>query len=231
MTDFVRFPHTPHLAWLGRDRPRADKVLTDAEAESFTSADVIVEEKIDGANLGFSVDDHGALRAQGRGSYLDLDGLVGQWKPLARWLSTRRHALTEALAPNLVLFGEWCYAVHSVRYSQLPDWFVAFDVYDRASDEFWSVARRNALTVALHVAVVPELGRGRFDLRALKQLLGCSRFGEGWAEGLYMRREASGRLIARAKLVRSEFVQAIEEHWSRRPIETNQLAVAKQALG
>jgi len=32
------------------------------------------------------------------------------------------------------------------------------------------------------------------------------------AEGLYVRREANSRLIARAKVVRAEFVQAIEEH-------------------
>jgi ATP-dependent RNA circularization protein (DNA/RNA ligase family) len=205
-----------------------DKVLTDVEAKAFLSADVVVEEKIDGANLGFSVDDHGSLRAQGRGGYLDLDGMIGQWKPLARWLSTRRHALTDALAPNLVLFGEWCYAVHSVRYSQLPDWFLAFDVYDRATNEFWSVARRDELADALHVAVVPELGRGRFDISGLKRLLGSSRLSEGCAEGLYVRREATGCLISRAKLVRAEFVQTIEEHWSKRSVEPNQLAVCRE---
>ena len=56
MTDFYRFPHTPHLAWLGSAPPRDDKVLTPQEAKSFLSADVLVEEKVDGANLGFSVD-------------------------------------------------------------------------------------------------------------------------------------------------------------------------------
>jgi hypothetical protein len=33
-----------------------------------------------------------------------------------------------------------------------------------------------------------------------------------------VRREAGGRLIQRAKLVRAEFVQAINEHWSKRPL-------------
>ena len=27
VTDFFRFPHTPHLAWLGEGSPRDDKVL------------------------------------------------------------------------------------------------------------------------------------------------------------------------------------------------------------
>src|SRR5688572_13433341 len=116
MTEFFRFPHTPHLAWLGPGAPREDKVLNPKEVDTLLAADVLVEEKVDGANLGLSADERGELRGQNRGSYLDLESPSGQWKPLKRWLSTRRHALAEALAPDLILFGEWCYALHSVRY-------------------------------------------------------------------------------------------------------------------
>ena len=43
MTDiFFRFPHTPHLAWLGDGVPRDDKVLSDAEAEALLGARVVV---------------------------------------------------------------------------------------------------------------------------------------------------------------------------------------------
>jgi hypothetical protein len=30
-SDFFRFPHTPHLAWLGNGSPRDDKVLSPHE--------------------------------------------------------------------------------------------------------------------------------------------------------------------------------------------------------
>ena len=224
MTDFFRFPHTPHLVWLGAGQPRDDKVLAPAEARAFLACgEVVVEEKVDGANLGFSVDQDGALRAQNRGQYLNLGALVGQWKPLRQWLSTRRHALAEALEPNLMLFGEWCYARHSVRYSRLPDWFLAFDVYDRSQGVFWDVGARNRLAGRLGLAPVPELGRGRFDLETLTRLLGHSRLTDGPAEGIYVRREAQGRLLERVKLVRAEFVQAIGTHWSARRTEANQL--------
>lgn len=223
-SEFFRFPHTPHLAWLGPGTPRDDKVLAPPEAAELIAGEVVVEEKVDGANLGFSVDDDGTLRAQNRGSYLDLDAPQGQWRPLRRWLATRHDALIEALFPDLVLFGEWCYAVHSVRYARLPDWFLAFDVYDRSSGSFWSVERKNRLAADLGLAVVPELGRGRYDLEGLKRLMGRSRLSDGPAEGLYVRKEADGRLVARAKIVRAEFVQAIEEHWSKRSLEENRLA-------
>lgn len=224
MTEFVRFPHTPHLAWLGRDRPRDDKVLAPHDATELLAGDVIVEEKVDGANLGLSVDQDGTIRAQNRGSYLDLDAPQGQWKPLKRWLSTRRYALAEALGPRLILFGEWCYAVHSVRYTRLPDWFLAFDVYDREQGTFWSADRRSALAARLDIRTVPELGRGHYDVEQLQALLGQSYVTDGAAEGLYVRREAGDVLIARAKLVRAEFAQAIDVHWSKRRLEENQLA-------
>ncbi|HMM73809.1 MAG TPA: RNA ligase family protein, partial [Rhodocyclaceae bacterium] len=67
MTDFFRFPHTPHLAWLGPDAPRDDKVLAPAEARALLSGEVVVEEKLDGANLGLSLAPDGSLRAQNRG--------------------------------------------------------------------------------------------------------------------------------------------------------------------
>jgi len=231
MSDFFRFPHTPHLAWLAAGRPREDKVFSPEEARAFLSADVIVEEKIDGANLGFSIDERGELRAQNRGRYLDLAALSGQWKPLRRWLaSPRARALVSALSPGLILFGEWCYAVHSVPYTRLPDWFLAFDIYEQSARMFWSVERRNDFVRQLDLAIVPELGRGRYDLDALKGMLGTSRLSTAPAEGLYVRRETQGYLLERAKLVRAEFVQAIDEHWAKRALKPNQLDPATHGL-
>ncbi len=224
MSEFFRFPHTPHLAWLGAGTPREDKVLDGAEMRALLSHPLVVEEKVDGANLGFSVDEAGMLRCQNRGRYLDLDDATGQWKPLKRWLSTRHYQLAEALAPHLMLFGEWCYARHSLYYTSLPDWFLAFDVFDRATGQFWSTAKRNELTHALGIVSVPECGHGHFTLAELKKLLGRSLLTDGPAEGLYLRREGDDRLLERVKLVRAEFVQAIDEHWSKRALEANRLA-------
>jgi hypothetical protein len=64
MSDFFRFPHTPHLAWLGEGSPRVDKVLSSREAADLLAGEVVVEEKLDGANLGISVSENGALRVQ-----------------------------------------------------------------------------------------------------------------------------------------------------------------------
>lgn len=223
MSEFFRFPHTPHLVWLGKAPPRADKVLTEEDATTFLSNDVVVEEKVDGANVGFSLDPDGVLRVQNRGEYLGR-GAHAQFQPLWPWLEARRPSLTEALSPDLMLFGEWCFAVHSLRYDALPDWFLAFDVFDRRERRFWSTARRDALLAQLALSKVPEVARGRFDRDELLRLLSGSRVGTGPAEGLYVRRESGAWLADRAKIVRAEFVQAIEEHWSSRRLERNRLA-------
>jgi hypothetical protein len=219
---FLKFPHTPHLAWLSPGQSRNDKVLTPAEASQFLKGDVIVEEKVDGTNVGFSVLD-GSVVAQSRGEYIRRP-THSQFSPLWPWLARREVALAEALDNDLVLFGEWCYAVHSVRYDSLFDWFLGFDVYDRRVRRFWSAARRNELLERIGLLSVPELGRGHYRIGDLQLLLSeeHSRFG-GSIEGLYLRQENDGWLDHRAKLVRSEFVQAIGEHWSNRPIEKNHL--------
>jgi ATP-dependent RNA circularization protein (DNA/RNA ligase family) len=224
MTDFFRFPQTPHLAWLGEGQPRDDKVLALEEVDDLLSCNLVVEEKIDGANLGLSTTEEGELRAQNRGSYLSRDLHHEQFRPLWQWLVPREQTLVDALWPDRILFGEWCVAVHSVRYDRLPDWFLGFDVYDKATDRFWNTARRDGLLAELGLAVVPRLAAGRFTLDDLVSLMAGSRVGSLPMEGLVMRREADGWTTARAKLVRASFTQDIDEHWSRGPLRRNALA-------
>jgi len=223
MTDFFRFPHTPHLAWLGGGDLRDDKVLSPAEAASILADEVVIEEKVDGANLGFSVTEDGDLQCQNRGTYLSPELAHPQFGPLWPWLGPRRDSLVDALWPDLYLFGEWCLAVHSVRYDQLPDWFLGFDVYDRAAGLFWDTARRDDLLVRLQLSSVPRLGKESLDLTRLKGFLGRSSLHAGAVEGVVVRREADGWTTDRAKLVNASFVQAIDTHWSRGPLVRNNL--------
>lgn len=225
MTDFFRFPHTPHLTWLGEGIPRDDKVLPETEAKAMLEGDVVVEEKLDGANLGFSLSPDGKLRVQNRGQYL-AQPYAGQFARLPSWLAVHRDALLTALTPELMLFGEWCAARHSLDYSTLPDWFLLFDVYDRAAGRFWSSRRRDALAKATSLAKVPQVFQGHTTLAALTQQVmsipSLYRAGRS-LEGLVVRRQSDEWCDARAKLVRPDFTQAITEHWSRRRLEWNRL--------
>jgi hypothetical protein len=219
---FRKFPKTPHLLWLSSQPVRQDKVMTPNEAEEFLAcAEIIVEEKIDGANLGISFDGRRRLRLQNRGNFLK-DPLANQWRPLRRWLAHRRSTLQEHLPTNAILFGEWCYVRHSIQYTMLPDWFVGFDILDAQTDRFWSVRRRNVLLALTGVSAIAEIARGRFTQKELREMLNePSSYYDGPVEGLYLRRESDQWLHSRAKLVRPEFVQTISEHWTRTQLRTN----------
>lgn len=221
-----KFPKTSHLLWLSPQPARDDKVMSVVEAEAFLLSGVtVVEEKVDGANLGLSFDESGQLRAQNRGSFLEGQ-LRGQWEGLRGWLSRHETKLRDYLPSGAVLFGEWCYAQHSMAYTRLPDWFVGFDVLD-GNKRFWSTQRRNTLLATLGLAPIRCLARGRFTLNELQAMLAePSAYGDGPVEGLYVRREDDEWLLQRAKLVRPEFVQAIGEHWSRGPLHINRLRSA-----
>jgi len=220
---FFKFPHTPHLLWLGRTPCREDKVFSHEEARSFVKGEVTVEEKVDGANIGFSLDKSGVLRVQNRGSFLTR-GAHPQFQPLWPWIETHRFAITEALEPGLILFGEWCFARHSVPYNRLPDWFLGFDIYDRAADRFWSSDRRDRWLIDLGLTPITRLARGRFSLEQLIAFIGSSRVSQGPMEGIYVRREQGDWLEERAKIVRAEFVDGIDRHWSEQALEKNALA-------
>lgn len=222
MSDFFRFPHTPHLAWLGEGTPRDDKVLSLVEAEAFLAGEIVVEEKLDGANMGISFSPEGDVRVQNRGQYLQLP-MRGQFEKLHGWLRPRVDLLFDALGEDLIFFGEWCAARHSIGYERLPDWFVVFDVYDRKKQQFWSTARRNNLAAQLDFPVAPRLLHGQIALKSLIKLVHTqpSAFRTGPLEGVVVRRESAEWLESRAKLVRPDFVQAIGEHWSHRRIEWN----------
>lgn len=224
VSDFFRFPHTPHLAWLGESSPRDDKVLSPHEAVNLLTGDVVVEEKLDGANLGLSLAPDGSLRAQNRGQYL-AEPHAGQFVRLPAWLAQHGEALRSVLKPNLILFGEWCAARHSLDYVALPDWLLLFDVYDCNAGSFWSTPYRNALARRASLVTVPQLFQGKTTLAALKKLVATtpSRFREGALEGLVIRRESSERCEARAKLVRPDFTQAMDTHWRKRAIEWNRV--------
>jgi hypothetical protein len=209
---------------------RDDKILSKTDAEAFLRSPVIVEEKVDGANLGISFDPDGNLLAQNRGSFLK-QGAKGQFAPLWAWLSKRESHLFDVLQDRMILFGEWCYARHSIHYTRLPDWFLAFDVLDKNERQFLNTERRSQIARDLDLSVVPRLGSGTFQLDCVAALIGTSALYNGPMEGIYLRQECGLWLTCRAKVVRPEFVQQIGEHWSKQLMVPNELSRESSPAG
>lgn len=235
---FFKFPTTPHVLDLtnGKALTESDRLLSEKEAKEFFDGKtmIIVEEKIDGANLGISLTENYEPLYQNRSHYVS-SGYASQWKALDAWWDEHGWAICQLLEPEVeVLFGEWLWARHSVSYTKLPAYFVAFDIYNKRQGRFVSVRERNRRLEGLEIPVVPQLAERKFANRQeLEAFLNrTSAFGDGPLEGVYLRIddqvEEGGGLWhkRRGKIVRSDFIQTIQDggHWIHKEVDRNSLA-------
>lgn len=132
-----KFPRTPHLINLGA--VTEDDILA---ATPELTGHLTIEEKMDGFNMGFSLDMTGQqILVQNRSHYVNHT-THAQFKPLQSWLTNNTKVLTKLLylGPDFpernILYGEWMVATHSIPYTHLPTQFIAFDFYDRQLKQF-----------------------------------------------------------------------------------------------
>ena len=232
---FVKYPRTPHL--FGSKGTDDDRHLGAAASRRFIAdPSLIVEEKLDGTNVGIHFRSDGHMVLQCRGHEI-REGMHPQYDLFKQWTAVKRPVLENILADRFILFGEWLYACHSVFYRALPHYFFEFDIYDKSEAIFLSLERRKELLDGTGIPTVPVLLAGAATQEHLFSLIGPSAFGaefenpltgqtDGRMEGLYLRIEADGKTTGRAKMVRPEFVEKIKlsEHWQHQPMVPNQLA-------
>jgi len=233
--DFIKYPRTPHL--FGSKGTDDDKHLGRKESEAFIAdPSLIVEEKIDGTNVGIHFISRGRMVLQCRGHEI-TEGMHPQYDLFKQWTSVKRPALEAMLGARFILYGEWLYAKHSVHYRKLPHYFFEFDIYDKDAGQFLALESRLALLEGTGIHTVPVIHRGAATADELRSLIGPSAFGSAfdnpltgqmdhWMEGLYLRTEAEGRVTGRAKMVRPEFVEKVKqsEHWQHQAMVPNELA-------
>jgi hypothetical protein len=232
--EFVKYPRTPHL--FGSTGTADDKRLGKTESVRFLADDsLIVEEKIDGTNVGIHFTTDGQMVLQCRG-HLITEGMHAQYDLFKQWTVVKRSTFEESLEDRYILFGEWMYARHSIHYRQLPHYFFEFDIYDKEQEVFLSLQRRLTLLEDMGVQTVPVVHAGPVGREDLASLIGPSRFdsrfenpltkrSDNLMEGLYLRTEAGDAVSGRAKFVRAEFVEKVKqsEHWQQQAITPNLL--------
>lgn len=233
--DFTKYPRTPHL--FGSRGTDDDKHLGEAESKAFIADEsLIIEEKIDGTNVGIHFSEAGELVLQCRG-HLITEGMHPQYDLFKQWASVKRRVLESTLGSRFIVFGEWVYARHSISYRKLTHYFFEFDIYDKERAEFLDLERRLSLLEGTGIETVPIVHTGSVSREELKKLIGSSRFDshfenpvtrqpDSLMEGLYLRTEAGGAVSGRDKFVRPEFVEKIKQstHWQHQQMVPNLLA-------
>src|SRR5262245_42277603 len=233
--DFVKYPRTPHL--LGSRGTTDDKHLNERESLDFIAhPSLIVEEKLDGTNVGIHFTSAGRMVLQCRGHEITT-GMHAQYDLFKQWTMGKRPVLEAMLEDRLLLFGEWLYARHSLHYRRLPHYFFEFDIYDKQRQVYLDLAALHELLEGTGIHTVPVVHRGPATGDQLRTIIGPSRFDsvfknpltgliDNLMEGLYLRIEADGRVTGRAKFVRPEFVERVRqsEHWQHQAVVPNLLA-------
>jgi hypothetical protein len=203
------YPRIPHLV-RGRGT-RDDRVLRREEADALLRRPVLVEEKLDGANVVVWLEAgrvECALRsgvgAQDRGRQLG---------PLRAWLAERADQLRELL-DGQALYAEWLLVAHGVQYDALPAYLVGLDLWSPESG-FAAPEKRKELLGRANLVLPPELHRGTIDgIYSLEGFLGESRAGSELMEGLVVR-ALDGRDPRIAKLLRADFSPSTDAAWRR----------------
>lgn len=232
---FVKYPRTPHL--FGSRGTDDDRHLNAADSAVFLKdPSLIIEEKLDGTNVGIHFTNSGQMVLQCRGHEI-TEGMHSQYDLFKQWTRAKTLALQERLQNRYILFGEWLFATHSVHYRCLPHYFFEFDIYDKQTGEFLALTRRLKLLEGSGLRTVPVIHQGPIQQEDLEPLIGPSAFDsvfdnpitgatDNLMEGLYFRTEANGTVTGRAKCVRSEFVEKVKrsEHWKHQRMVPNRLA-------
>jgi hypothetical protein len=240
--EILKYPRTPHLE--GSRLQPGDEGQAHVRLATLQGRHAVVEEKLDGANVGISFSEAGEMLLQSRGHYLVGGGRERQFAPFKHWASAHEARLFERLEDRYVMYGEWVYAKHSISYDRLPHFFCEFDIFDRRDAVFISTPRRHALLADSPVISVPVLRSGELPrrvkgLRALirPSLAKSTHWREAFeqsvarqeldlalawrqtdkstlAEGLYIKLEDDAQVLGRFKWVRPDFVQTILESGS-----------------
>ncbi|HEY2513897.1 MAG TPA: RNA ligase family protein [Polyangiaceae bacterium] len=231
-----KYPRTRHLE--GSRLQPGDEDLESVPFTALSGRNLVIEEKMDGANAGLRFDEDGRLLLQSRGHYLQGGAREKHFDLFKQWASAHAAPLHERLGARYVLYGEWLYAKHTVFYDLLPHYFLEFDVLDMQDGTFLSTPRRRALLAGAPVASVPVLTEGRVrNKKALLSRLGPSSYkspewrrnlanaAEGrdvdparvvretdasdQMEGLYVKVEERGEVLERYKFVRHGFLTSV----------------------
>jgi hypothetical protein len=208
---FYAFPRTPHIG--GSAGSGDDDAFVDELRALDSDETLVVEEKVDGANVSLHFeDDRWAPVLQKRSGLIEASERFAQYDVFRNWALERVESLRPVLGERFVLFGEFLFAQHCVAYTRLPDLLLVFDVFDKQQQVFLSRDRVTAL-LGECVRQVPLLLRQSATVtrEQLAQLVGePSAFSDELREGVYVRIERAGAVVERFKFRRPTFVPGVQ---------------------
>lgn len=216
-----KYNRTFHLPW-SPGATNDDKIAS--SVEYLLKTPIVITEKMDGSNTSLEFEGCFARTHSGPPSHPSFDGL----KAL--------HAqIKHDIPSNFQLFGEWCYARHSIEYSALPDYFLLFGIRELGAiggDYWYSWEDVENFALLYNLETVPVLYKGVVaSEKELKELVEsfmnqpskCGGIREGVVVRVYDQFIDESFSNCVMKCVRANHVQT-SEHWKDQEIIKNKLA-------
>jgi ATP-dependent RNA circularization protein (DNA/RNA ligase family) len=196
-------------------------VLSSDERRRLLAGPVVIEEKMDGANAGI-------IRHK-KGFHLQKKGsLVGQseheqFQFFWNWAYQWRYDNIMSLPEGYIVYGELLFAVHTIYYDRLPDYFLVFDVWD--GERYLTRVQRQAFCEKHGFCEVPFIVMDTFDVDELYEWVPKESAYGDTAEGIVVKRITNKGDYIRGKIVKPEFIKHLEEslHWTKYEIRRNKL--------
>lgn len=197
-----------------------DKIAT--SMDKLIGVPIVITEKVDGSNTSLEYDGCYARTHAGPPTHASFD----QLKAL--------HASIKYMIPDyLQLFGEWCFARHSIEYNELPGYFLLFNVRNltMASPFWYSWEEVEMCAEEVGVPTVPVLFKGTVSSeKELKDLVesfmnqpsACGGIREGVVARVAKEFYDDDFSYCVMKCVRANHVQT-SEHWKDQEIIKNRL--------
>ena len=209
----MKYPHTPYFEF----SPSVDAKDTRRDGyfnvANFLNVSIIITEKMDGSNCSLT-NKKVAARNGFDAPHISFD-----------YIKSMHSQVSEKIPEDIVVFGEWLYAKHSIHYKELSGYFQVFAVYQNGHwlswDDVEKVSGEIGFPVVSHSSPV--------TFHDTKELIGyITRYSENvithGGEGTVTRIAGSFSEFKNsvAKYVRKNHVQT-SSHWSKQKLIKNLL--------
>jgi hypothetical protein len=220
--DSPKYNRTFHLPW-SPGATNDDKIAV--SVESLLNTPIVITEKMDGSNTSLEVVGCFARTHSGPPSHASFDGL-----------KALHGAIKYKIPERIQLFGEWCFALHSIAYNELPGYFLMFNVREcspELNDIWLSWEKVELWAEEIGVSTVPVLFKGQCTSeKELKEIVEslmiqpsqCGGIREGVVvrlQGYFYDYRFSTSVM---KCVRANHVQT-SEHWKDQEIIKNKIKI------
>lgn len=221
------FPRTPHLSFSTNISPD-DVIASEKETDTIFSHQITIEEKIDGASVGMTLHEKEPLIRNRehilRKGYVKETAAKKQFASIWNWFYQNKEKFENLRElGSFCIYGEWCFARHGIAYTKLPDYFIAYDIYDYEKDLFLPSPNSRSILTELGFSIPKLFFQGEFN-EGYKNLTNLSEFQSEWAdekvEGIYIKLFDEEKITSRFKLVRNDFVRG--KYWDSKKITKNQ---------